>query len=131
MADLIERSLSELITGLRTGEISSQELTKAYLERIDGSTPACRLALAPEKPAQAGKLTGTRGGTNQTRRFAGLDCRCSQDILCVWRCARLWLRIWELCAVRATAVKPGGRVILERPIPMVPGRPRRIRLQSL
>jgi len=51
MADLIERSLSELITGLRTGEITSQELTEAYLKRIDWLEPRLHafLTLTPEK----------------------------------------------------------------------------------
>ena len=51
MADLIERSLRELIAGLRTGEILSTELTETYLERIARLEPHLHafLTLTPEK----------------------------------------------------------------------------------
>ena len=51
MPALIERSLTELIAGLRMGEFSSRELTEACLERINRLEPRLHafLTLTPEK----------------------------------------------------------------------------------
>jgi aspartyl-tRNA(Asn)/glutamyl-tRNA(Gln) amidotransferase subunit A len=51
MKRLIERSLIELIAGLRSGEFSSRELTENYLERIHRfeSHLHAFLTLTPEK----------------------------------------------------------------------------------
>jgi aspartyl-tRNA(Asn)/glutamyl-tRNA(Gln) amidotransferase subunit A len=51
MADLIERSLSDLIAGLHAGEMTSQELTRTYLDRIErlDSRLQAFLTLTPEK----------------------------------------------------------------------------------
>ncbi len=50
MNDLVNLSLGEMITALRAGEVSSRELTQAYLERIDhlDSSIHAYLTLTPD-----------------------------------------------------------------------------------
>ena len=50
MSDLVNLSLGEMITALRAGEVSSRELTQAYLERIDRFDPSIHafLTLTPD-----------------------------------------------------------------------------------
>ncbi len=58
MSDIVDLSLGEMITALRAGDISSRELTLAYLHRIDRLDPTLHafLTLTPEEAlAQADK----------------------------------------------------------------------------
>ncbi len=51
MSGLVDLSLREMRTALRTGETSSRELTQAYLDRIEHLEPTLHafLTLTPER----------------------------------------------------------------------------------
>jgi aspartyl-tRNA(Asn)/glutamyl-tRNA(Gln) amidotransferase subunit A len=90
MSGLVDLSLGEMIAALRTGEISSRELTQAYLDRIEYLEPTLHafLTLTSEKAlAQADdadrRINAWRTDTDQLLpALSGLPIAV-KDVLCV------------------------------------------------
>ena len=60
MAELTDLTVKECLQALTQGQISSVELTRAYLKRIDALEPQLHafITLTPEKALQAAKARG-------------------------------------------------------------------------
>ncbi len=90
MPDPVELSLSEAIQALRTGDVSSRQLTQAYLDRINLLEPVLHafITLSPEKAlAQADRadsqLIAWRKGTDrELSPLLGIPIAV-KDVLCV------------------------------------------------
>jgi len=97
MTALTDLTVQEALTGLRTGEFSSRELTEAYLARIDALQPDIHafITLTPERALAGAEaadailkkqddsppLTGLPIAVKDVLCLAGVRCTCGSKIL--------------------------------------------------
>ena len=107
---MIPHDIKSLATALANKEISSVELTRSYLDRIERINPALNayITIVPEKSLAQAAAADARIAAGQAKPWTGIP-RAQKDIFC----AKGWLTTWG-SKMLGNFVSPYDATVIER-----------------